>query len=124
LNLGETYTRELDAAVTALGGSTPLLDVKVPVLATGGPDNADLVGDRVVPEHAMLASSPCSFLPQSWLQHFILECAFAVKLRGRIGGVGRVYSRSSGLAWVALVGRKTYGWRLLCNRKVSTAISP
>ena len=61
LNLGETYTRELDAAVTALGGSTPLLDVKVPVLATGGPDNADLVGDRVVPEHAMLASSPCSF---------------------------------------------------------------
>jgi hypothetical protein len=41
-------TRELDAAVTALGGSTPLLDVKVPVLATGGPDNADLVGDRVV----------------------------------------------------------------------------
>jgi hypothetical protein len=61
LNLGETYTRELDAAVTALGGSTPLLDVKVPVLATGGPDNADLVGDRVVPEHAVLASGPCSF---------------------------------------------------------------
>ena len=55
LNLGETYTRELDAAVTALGGSTPLLDVKVPVLATGGPDNADLVGDRVVPEHACVS---------------------------------------------------------------------
>lgn len=53
--LGLTYTRELDAAVTALRGGTPLLDVKVPVLATGGPDNADLVGDRVVPGRAYVS---------------------------------------------------------------------
>jgi hypothetical protein len=53
--LGFTYTRELDAAVTALGRGTLLLDVKVPVLATGGPDNADLVGDRVVPDHAYVS---------------------------------------------------------------------
>jgi hypothetical protein len=78
LMLGSTYTRELDTAVTALGGGTPLLDVKVPVLATGGPDNADLVGDRVVPEHACV-SLRVSF-PSSWLivvpgiSRF--ECAF------------------------------------------------
>lgn len=60
MRLWETYTGELDAAVTALGGGTPLLDVKVPVLATGSPDNADLVGDRVVPVCAVLVSGSCS----------------------------------------------------------------
>lgn len=65
--IGLTYTRELDAAVTALRGGTPLLDVKVPVLATGGPDNADLVGDRVVPGRAYVSlqfpSSPLIVAP-------------------------------------------------------------
>lgn len=66
LMLGSTYTRELDTAVTALGGGTPLLDVKVPVLATGGPDNADLVGDRVVPEHACVSLRNLSHPPPGW----------------------------------------------------------
>lgn len=47
--LGGTYTRELDATVTALGSSALLLDVEVPELAAGGLDDADLVGPRVVP---------------------------------------------------------------------------
>jgi hypothetical protein len=97
LNLGETYTRELDAAVTALGGSTPLLDVKVPVLATGGPDNADLVGDRVVPEQAMLASSPCSFLPSA-----ILDPAIRSRVRIRHGVTGAYWVHR--LSIFAIVG--------------------
>lgn len=44
-----TYTWELDAAVTALWCGTLLLEVKVTELATWSPDNADLVGGRVVP---------------------------------------------------------------------------
>lgn len=48
-SLGGTYTRELDATVTALGSSALLLDVEVPELAAGGLDDADLVGPRVVP---------------------------------------------------------------------------
>ena len=47
--LGSTHTRELDTAVTALGSSTLLLQVKVTELAAGSLDNADLVGPRVVP---------------------------------------------------------------------------
>lgn len=46
---GVTHTGELDATVTALGSSTLLLEVKVPELATGGLDDAHLVGPRVVP---------------------------------------------------------------------------
>ena len=80
--LGSTYTRELDTAVTALGGGTPLLDVKVPVLATGGPDNADLVGDRVVPEHAcvslhVLLSHPSQLIVGPGNSRF--ECAYCDK---------------------------------------------
>lgn len=48
-SFGSTYTRELDATVTALGSSALLLDVEVPELAAGGLDDADLVGPRVVP---------------------------------------------------------------------------
>lgn len=73
---GSTYTRELDAAVTALRGGTPLLDVKVPVLATGGPDNADLVGDRVVPGCAYVS---LQFLSSSAVRgpgNSMFECAF------------------------------------------------
>lgn len=44
-----THTRELDAAVTALGSGTLLLDVQVSKVATRGLDNADTVGPRVVP---------------------------------------------------------------------------
>lgn len=44
-----THAWELDAAVTALGGSALLLNVEVPKLAAGGLDDADLVGPRVVP---------------------------------------------------------------------------
>jgi len=39
-----TYTTELQAAVTAFRNSSLLLDVKVSESATGGLDNADLVG--------------------------------------------------------------------------------
>ena len=48
-SLGSTHTGKLDATVTALGGSTLLLDVEVPELTTGGLDDTDLVGPRVVP---------------------------------------------------------------------------
>jgi hypothetical protein len=48
-SLGSTHTGELDAAVTALGGSALLLDVQVPELTTRGLDDANLVGPRVVP---------------------------------------------------------------------------
>lgn len=44
-----THTGELDATVTALGSSTLLLQVKVTELTTGGLDDANLVGPRVVP---------------------------------------------------------------------------
>jgi hypothetical protein len=44
----KTYARELDAAVTALGGSTALLDVKNPSLAAGGLDDPRPVGGGVV----------------------------------------------------------------------------
>ena len=44
----KTYTCKLDTAVTALGGSALLLDVKVTELATRGLDNSDLVGTSVV----------------------------------------------------------------------------
>ena len=47
--LGSTHTRELDTAVTALGSGTLLLQVKVTELTTGGLDDANLVGPRVVP---------------------------------------------------------------------------
>ena len=43
-----TYTRELGLAVTALGSSTALLDVKSAELTTGGTDDASLVGGGVV----------------------------------------------------------------------------
>ena len=48
-SLRSTHTGELDAAVTALGGSALLLDVQVPELTTRGLDDANLVGPRVVP---------------------------------------------------------------------------
>lgn len=43
-----TYARELDAAVTALGGSASLLDVEDSQLAAGGLDDTSPVGRRVV----------------------------------------------------------------------------
>lgn len=43
-----TYTRELDATVTALGGSATLLDVKDTEVAAGGLDQTCPVGRRVV----------------------------------------------------------------------------
>jgi hypothetical protein len=46
---GTTHTGELDAAVTALGSSSLLLQVKVTELTAGGLDDANLVGPRVVP---------------------------------------------------------------------------
>jgi hypothetical protein len=46
---GSTHTRELDTAVTALGSGTLLLDVQVTEVTTGGLDDADTVGPRVVP---------------------------------------------------------------------------
>lgn len=49
INSGGTHTRELDATVTALGSSALLLQVKVSELTTGGLDDANLVGPRVVP---------------------------------------------------------------------------
>lgn len=47
--LGSTHTRELDTAVTALGSGTLLLDVQVTEVTTGGLDDTDTVGPRVVP---------------------------------------------------------------------------
>lgn len=49
---GGTHARELDATVTALGGSALLLEVKVPELAARSLDDANLVGPRVVPVEA------------------------------------------------------------------------
>lgn len=46
---GKTHARELDAAVTALHRGALLLDVKVPELAAGSLDDADLVALGVVP---------------------------------------------------------------------------
>jgi hypothetical protein len=46
---GSTHTGELDAAVTALGSGTLLLQVKVPELTTRSLDDANLVGPCVVP---------------------------------------------------------------------------
>lgn len=43
-----TYAGQLDAAVTALGGSTALLDVKDAELTTGGLDDTSPVGGGVV----------------------------------------------------------------------------
>lgn len=43
IRVGSTYTRELDAAVTALGSGTLLLDVQVPEVSTRGLDDADTV---------------------------------------------------------------------------------
>ena len=51
-SVGCTHTGELDAAVSALDGSSALLDVKVTELSTGGLDDADLVGTGVVPVEA------------------------------------------------------------------------
>jgi hypothetical protein len=45
----DTHTRELDAAVTALGSSALLLDVLVAESTAGGLDDADAVGPCVVP---------------------------------------------------------------------------
>lgn len=44
----KTYTRELGTAVTALGGSSALLDVQSSQLTTGGLDDAGEVGGGVV----------------------------------------------------------------------------
>lgn len=43
-----TYARELGTAVTALGDSTALLDVKKTEVTTGGLDHPGLVGPGVV----------------------------------------------------------------------------
>ena len=48
LNLGETYTRELDAAVTAFRWAALLLDVQISELATRGFDDPDFVGASIV----------------------------------------------------------------------------
>lgn len=63
-----TYTWELDAAVTALGCGTLLLEVEVTELATWSPDNADLVGGRVVPviEISVNALMPHSLRSSLW----------------------------------------------------------
>lgn len=45
---GVTYTRQLGTAVTALGGSATLLDVKNTQLTTGSLDNPGPVGGGVV----------------------------------------------------------------------------
>lgn len=52
IHSGSTHARELDATVTALGGSALLLQVKVPELAARSLDDANLVGPRVVPIEA------------------------------------------------------------------------
>lgn len=44
-----THTRQLDAAVTALGSRGLLLQVQKTELATGSLDDTGLVGPRVVP---------------------------------------------------------------------------
>lgn len=100
--LGLTYTRELDAAVTALGRGTPLLDVKVPVLATGGPDNADLVGDRVVPEHAYVSLQFPVFPAFRGPGNSMFECAFATSVSGKSGGW--CYSRLAAPVGKSLAG--------------------
>lgn len=46
--MDRTYARQLDAAVTALGGSATLLDVEDAKLATGGLDDTSPVGPGVV----------------------------------------------------------------------------
>ena len=48
LNSRSTYTRELDAAVAALGGSAALLDVKETQRAAGSLDNPRQVRRGVV----------------------------------------------------------------------------
>ena len=48
INRFGTYTGESDTAVTALGSSPSLLQVVVHQLATGGLDDAPLVGGGVV----------------------------------------------------------------------------
>lgn len=47
--MGRTHTGELDAAVTALGSGTLLLDVQVSEVAARSLDDADPVGPGVVP---------------------------------------------------------------------------
>lgn len=54
-----TYARQLDAAVTALGGSAALLDVQDAELAAGGLNDTSLVRRRVV-AIAMPMSVDCS----------------------------------------------------------------
>ena len=54
---GETYARQLEATVTALGVRPPLLDVKEPGLATGGLDRPGVVRGGVV------AASPSVCIP-------------------------------------------------------------
>lgn len=59
--LGSTHTRELDTAVTALGSGTLLLDVQVTEVTTGGLDDADTVGPRVVPIYHRMHVLACIF---------------------------------------------------------------
>jgi hypothetical protein len=51
---GCTHTRELDAAVTAFGSGTLLLDVQVSKVAARSLDDADPVGPRVVPDQEII----------------------------------------------------------------------
>lgn len=58
-----TYTRQLGTAVTALGSSATLLDVKNTQLTTGGLDNPGPVGGGVVAGGERLLSVICGSLP-------------------------------------------------------------
>lgn len=123
--LGSTYTRELDAAVTTLGGGTPLLDVKVPVLATGGPDNADLVGDRVVTENA------CVSLRILSSRFFVVQAIrgsgaqFATRAGGRWNSRLAAPVGKSGLGHCVGVGRRVWsviGGSLVVNPSQSMSL--
>lgn len=58
-----TYTRQLGTAVTALGSSATLLDVKNAELTTGSLDNSGPVGGGVVAGGVKLLSVICGSFP-------------------------------------------------------------
>lgn len=65
----ETYAGELDAAVTALGGGSALLDVKDTELTTGGLDDPRPVRGGVVSARPSLAGAPSGMdesVPSKW----------------------------------------------------------
>lgn len=103
----KTYTWELVAAVTALGGGSALLDVQDTQLTTGRLDDARPVGGGVVASGKnFLSVLRVLSLSRAWLRPLQPEIRTRREFSPVTASVGNTVSRHfGGLTWIGRVKR-------------------